>query len=396
MTNPEPFRTIDNDPSFLAQIVAATQRFVDTSGDPPPIPWFIDDWMPEFETTLLAGSGGGGKSYLTLQLQASTALGTSWLGLPVPQCPSLGFYSEDGFEAVANRLHWIAMHHRTTVAELFRLGMRILPKPKLQALIAFEGRFGQMGTTKQWDDLRRTIDVLSPKLLVLDNLADYLPLPSFDNGAIRRARHLALDPLCEQHQLTVVGLQNVTLQGLRATDEAADSSGGLAWRDAFRSRLSLRVEKPAAVNGDADQDDNSDGNGRGRKLCRIKNNNAADDETGIPLHWQSGLWVPNQPAGGLIDRLEKQANERWLKEAVIRVVQSRRSYSLGNNRSNYLPNILAQQPDRPKGFGAKSVRATFERLVCSDSITVRQARDPAQRRFVDRVVAVDGHNLQAE
>jgi hypothetical protein len=35
-------------------------------------------------------------------------------------------------------------------------------------------------------------------------------------------------------------------------------------------------------------------------------------------------------------------------------------------------------------------------LVCSDSITVRQARDPAQRRFVDRVVAVDGHNLQAD
>jgi len=394
MTGPEPFHTVDNDPGFLAQIAEATQRFIDTSGDPPPIPWFIDDWIPEIETTLLAGSGGGGKSYLSLQLQASSALGISWLGLPVPQCPSLGFYSEDGFEAVANRLHWIAMHYRTTVAELFHLGMRILPKPKLQALIAFEGRFGQMVTTRQWDDLRRTIDVLGPKLLVLDNLADYLPVQSYDNGAIRLARHLALDPLCEQHQLTIVGLQNVTLQGLRATDEAADSSGGLAWRDAFRSRLSLR--KSAATNGDTDQDADENEASRGRRLCRIKNNNAADDETGIPLHWQNGLWVPDLPAGGLIDRFEKQANERWLKEAVIRVVQSGRSYSLGNNRSNYLPNILAQQSDRPKGFGAKSVRATFERLVCSDSITVRQARDPAQRRFVDRVVAVDGHNLQAD
>ena len=394
MTGPEPFHTVDNDPGFLAQIAEATQRFIDTSGDPPPIPWFIDDWIPEIETTLLAGSGGGAKSYLSLQLQASSALGISWLGLPVPQCPSLGFYSEDGFEAVANRLHWIAMHYRTTVAELFHLGMRILPKPKLQALIAFEGRFGQMVTTRQWDDLRRTIDVLGPKLLVLDNLADYLPVQSYDNGAIRLARHLALDPLCEQHQLTIVGLQNVTLQGLRATDEAADSSGGLAWRDAFRSRLSLR--KSAATNGDTDQDADENEASRGRRLCRIKNNNAADDETGIPLHWQNGLWVPDLPAGGLIDRFEKQANERWLKEAVIRVVQSGRSYSLGNNRSNYLPNILAQQSDRPKGFGAKSVRATFERLVCSDSITVRQARDPAQRRFVDRVVAVDGHNLQAD
>lgn len=100
--------------------------------------------------------------------------------------------------------------------------------------------------------------------------------------------------------------------------------------------------------------------------------------------------------GGLLDRLEKQANEKWLKEVVIRIVQSGRAYSLGNNRSNYLPNILAQDPDRPKRFGAKSVKTTFERLVCSDTITIRPARDPVHRRFVDRVVAVDGHNLQAE
>ena len=64
-----------------------------------------------------AGPGGGGKSYLALQMQASAALGIPWLGLCLPQCPSLGLYSEDRFEAVANRLHLIARHYRTSVAE---------------------------------------------------------------------------------------------------------------------------------------------------------------------------------------------------------------------------------------------------------------------------------------
>lgn len=382
------FRTVDADCSFMSQIEAATARFIATSGNPPPIPWFIDEWVPEFETTLLAGPGSGGKSYMMLQLQASTALGVPWLGLAVPQCASLGFYSEDRFEAVANRLHAIAKYYRTTVAELFACGMRVLPKPSETALIAFDGsRRGQMTTTSEWTDLRRTLEGISPRLLVLDNLADFLPLPSYDNSAIRQARHMALDPLCAEHETTIIGLQNVTLTGLRATDEAEGSSGGLAWRDAFRSRLYLRSEK-------ADDDDPDAG--RSRTLTRIKGNNAPDDAAGIPLKWLDGVFAPDRPAFGMVEHLEQRANERWLMEAVVRIVQSGRAYTLANNRSNYLPNLVAQEPDRPKRFGAKSVRATFERLVCSDTIAIRDVYNPAKGRSCSRVVAVDGHNLQAE
>jgi AAA domain len=68
-------RVVDADSSFLSQIEAATERFVATSGNPPPLPWFIEEWVPADETTLLAGPGSGGKSYLALQMQASAALG---------------------------------------------------------------------------------------------------------------------------------------------------------------------------------------------------------------------------------------------------------------------------------------------------------------------------------
>lgn len=381
------FRTVDADNSFMSQIAAATKRFIETSGNPPPIPWFISEWVPAGETTLLAGPGSGGKSYIALQLQASAALGVPWLGLAVPQCVSLGFYSEDRFEAVANRLDGIARYHRTTVAELFACGMRVLPKPHDTALVSVEaGRRGNITTTGEWADLRRTLTSLGPTLLILDNLADFLPVPSYDNTAIRQARRLALDPLCGKEGATIIGLQNVTLTGLRATDEAEGSSGGLAWRDAFRSRLYLRGEKTDADDPDA---------ARGRTLSRIKGNNAPDPSTAIPLKWQDGVFAPDRPSSDTVDRIEQRANERWLMEAAIRIVESGRAYSVANNQTNYLPNLLAQEEDRPKRFGERSIKGTFERLVCSDIITVRQVRDPSKGRWTDRVLAINGHNLSA-
>lgn len=187
--------------------------------------------------------------------------------------------------------------------------------------------------------------------------------------------------------MTILGLQNVTLTGLRATDEAEGSSGGLAWRDAFRSRLYLRCEK-----ADADDPDAS----RGRTLSRIKGNHAADETAGIPLKWRDGVWVPDQPASGMVEHIEQRANERWLMDSIIRIVQSGRAYSTASNQPNYLPKLLARESDRPKRFGEGGIKSTFERLVCSDIIVIRSVRDPARGRCVDRVVGVAGHNLQAE
>jgi RecA-family ATPase len=374
---------VDADSSFLSQIDAATERLIATSGNPPPLPWFIEEWVPEEETTLLAGPGGGGKSYLALQLQVSAALGAPWLGLAVPQCPSLGFYSEDRFEAVANRLHAIARYHRTTVVELMACGMRVLPKPADTALISLDGRRGQMTTSSEWADLRRTVESLAPKLLILDNLADFLPVPAFDNSAIRQARRMVLDPLCAEYGVTILGLQNVTLTGLRATDEAEGSSGGLAWRDAFRSRLHLRCEKADADDPDA---------GRGRTLSRIKGNNAADEAAGIPLKWQDGVWAPDRPASDTVARIEQAANEKWLLSAIAAIVGNGTPYSVHANKDSYIPKLLAKVEGRPLRFGAKAIDDAYQRAVVNQRVRIGKGKDD-YRKPIDRIVYVEGHIL---
>jgi putative DNA primase/helicase len=62
---------------------------------PPPRFWVAEDWVPYGVVTGLYGDGGVGKSLIAQQLQTGTALGSTWLGLPVDGVASLGVYCED-------------------------------------------------------------------------------------------------------------------------------------------------------------------------------------------------------------------------------------------------------------------------------------------------------------
>ncbi len=63
----------------------------------------MPDWIPYGVVTGLYGDGGLGKSLLAQQLQTSTALGRSWLGLPTEKIASLGVYCEDSRDELLRR-----------------------------------------------------------------------------------------------------------------------------------------------------------------------------------------------------------------------------------------------------------------------------------------------------
>lgn len=368
-------------PSLLDQLDAATDFFRRTSGNPPEMEWFIPGWMPAHEITLMAGAGGGGKSLLALMLQAAGATCSSWLGFPVRQFRSLGLYTEDGEVPIANRLDAIGRHCGHGVHQMLDHGMRVLPKPRGNVRLIKFDQTGEPSTTTAWDVLRRMLDQLKPDFLVLDNVADYLPVLQFDNTSIRAARHIALDPLCADYGVTILGLQNVSLTGLRAKDEAEGSSGGLAWRDAFRSRLHLAAFKPEDDDAIADPDL--------RLLGNTKHNYAG--RSNILIRWRNGVFVvEDQGSGGGTDRRQ---NERWLKNAIIAHVQAGKPYSVANNTQNALVKLLARADDRPKGFGQKAIKETFLRLIANDVITTGYQRNSRRGRDVERITSVDGIQL---
>lgn len=379
MAPPDGFTVVDGDASFCDQIEDASAYLMETAGNPPKIPELIPGWIPEAETTLLAGAGGGGKSILALMLQASMAAGKPWIGLDVPRGRSLGFYSEDGRAVVANRLHAIAGHMGTTVPALLNAGMRVLPKPKGDVALVRTGRDGIMTTTPAFDDLCRAVAAFKPTLLNLDNVADFLPVVPFDNGGIRTARRLTLDVLCERYGVTIIGLQNVSLTGLRAEDEAKGGSGGLAWRDAFRARLHLRSEK------------DEDGGEDGRVLERVKANYAGAGDA-IQLHWADGVWATDEPDA--LDRMSDASNVRWLKDEIVAVCREGVSYSTGSSQPTYLPKVIARRPGRPKRYGAKAIAVDYLTMLANGVIRLAGVHDTRSGRTVERVVAVNGVQLE--
>ena len=55
---------------------------------PPARRWIVPQWIPCDVVTGFYGDGGVGKSLLAQQLQTATALGSTWLGLPVERSPA--------------------------------------------------------------------------------------------------------------------------------------------------------------------------------------------------------------------------------------------------------------------------------------------------------------------
>ena len=70
---------------------------------PPQRRWIVPQWVPYEVVTGLYGDGGVGKTLAAQQLQTGTALGSSWLGLPVDQVASLGVYCEDSEDELWRR-----------------------------------------------------------------------------------------------------------------------------------------------------------------------------------------------------------------------------------------------------------------------------------------------------
>ena len=372
---------------LCGEIEVESVFLLETAGNPPPVRWFARGWIPESESTLMAGAGAGGKSMLALMLQASLAAGKPWLGFTLPAGPSLGLYSEDSRIVVANRLAAIGAYLGVTVPDLIAGGMHVFPRPTGDLALVRQSRDGGLVTTDALARLRATVARIGPKLLILDNIGDFLPLLPYDNGGIREARRVALDPITAEG-VTILGLQNVTLTGLRATDEAHGSSGGLAWRDAFQARLILERAKFG--------DDGDDASDR-RTLHNGKVNWGASGGR-IDLHWQdeepAGVWVRDDGGeGGVVERIEQNAAERWFLDQVRAIATAGQRYATEHNSPYCVPKIVSKLRERPRRTGQKACKTLWEQLTARQEIKLVPGRCPHTRKPVTRIGEVSGVHI---
>ncbi|WP_084421829.1 AAA family ATPase [Henriciella litoralis] len=321
--------------------------------------WLVQDMIPFRTTTLMSGDGGTGKSQLSLQLAASTALALAWIGREVFQGTALFFTAEDERDELHRRLASIANVYGARFSDMDRL--RICSVAGDTALLANE-----VADTLQPSPLYEAIEAEAarqrPALIVIDTLADVYPANENDRAKVRQFVQL-LNRLAMRFDCAVVLLSHPSLAGMSS---GSGLSGSTAWNGSVRSRLYFKRIIETGEEKEADPD--------ARVLTTMKANYARTGDE-VFLRWHDGVFI-NEGAVPSIGEGVK-AERVFLK--LLRAME-RQGRTVSPNRSNtYAPTVFAGMPDA-EGVKRPAFTKAMESLLSQERIEVVKEGPPSKQR----------------
>lgn len=275
------------------------------------LPHCVDKWIPQGEVTLMAGHGGGGKSYVALSIAVHVALGLPFGPLSTRQTNVLFFSGEDGAQVLRQRLARICRVLSLDPAQLTGR-LHLLDASDMDAALHREQRATLNGRptiiteTPLLAELAALVQKYGIELVIIDNASD-----AYDDDEIKRARVRAfvrsLRSCVARPGRAVLLLAHVNkasaTNGRNAGTE--DYSGSTAWHNSVRSRLSLT---PAGA--DALTIDHLKAN-LGGKAAPLR------------LEWRDGVPVVVDDAVAAATRAATQAeNDQADKLALLEVIRS--------------------------------------------------------------------------
>jgi RecA-family ATPase len=302
----------------------------------------------------LQGDGGDGKTQILQQLQTSCATNCLWLGLPVEECISVGFYTEDDDRTLHTRQEAINSAYGVTYAELSR--MLWFPRGGEENEIVVFERNGRAALTPFYFQIREAVLDHQAKLLVLDVAVD---LFGGDENARRQVRtflRLGLQ-IAREIEGYVVLSAHPSQAGIRSE---GGHSGSTDWSNGVRSRLFL--SRPEAVQGE-ENDDNA------RLLTRKKANFARRGDK-IELHWKDGVLALDALQSRSVFR--RQCEDVYLALLDARNASSRQ-VSDKTRASNYAPKVFAAVPKSEReGYTRRDFDRAHDELFRVKKIMLRQ------------------------
>lgn len=247
----------------------------------PPRRWYVEDWIPANNVTLLYGDGAVGKSLVTLQLAAAGVTGTEWLGLSIEQPGAvLMLMAEDEPDETHARLWEVIKPFGRFAA--YR-DLHIISRAGMDAGLARFDRDGNMTATAIWPKLVAAVQAIRPKLVVLDNLADIFQGNEIDKQQARAFVNL-LRRLCITLDTTVIVLAHPSQAGM---ESGRGTSGNTAWSNSVRSRLYM--ERDVSAGADGKPDKNS-------RLLTVMKANYSATGTQVRVRWNDGRFVIAPPS----------------------------------------------------------------------------------------------------
>ena len=278
-------------PEGLGTIVA-----LDVQENPfAPLPHYVDKWIPQDEVTLLAGHGGGGKSYVALSMAVHIALGRPFGPLLTRQANVLFYSAEDGARVLRSRLARICRGLGIEAAQL--AGKLILLDASDIEPALF--RKAELPTLAR---LAAEMAKHNAELVVIDNASD-----AFDGDEIRRAevrgfiRSLRFRLARPGRAVLLLAHINKGSANGGKSAGAEDYSGSTAWHNSVRSRLSLNP-----------------GGSDSLTIDHMKANHGPKAAP-VRLEWRDG--VPVVVSGVLVDYVAEADRRAEHKRALVAVIQ---------------------------------------------------------------------------
>ena len=150
---------------------AAPLQYTDITRDLVPRNWLVPELVPARNVTLLSGEGAVGKSLLLLQLAAAVALGRDWIGTLPAQGPAVVVGCEDDDDEMRRRFEAIAQHYGVSRADM-AADLHVLSLAGEDATLAYADRNERLRQTPLFEQMRKDLCAIKPKLIVLDTVAD--------------------------------------------------------------------------------------------------------------------------------------------------------------------------------------------------------------------------------
>jgi hypothetical protein len=282
----------------------------DLKGEPKPRLWLAKDWIPLEAVTNISGDGGMGKTLLAQQLQYSTALGYSWLGIETKQVSSLGVYCEDDIDEMHRRHNSIKSDLGHAIGNPL-LDCWIWPRVGHDNLLVTFDKDNRPTMSAFFHKVMAQVLAKKIQLLVLDTIADLFG----GNEIIRAQVNFFIKATCGAfikkakeagQSLTVVLLSHPSQAG---RNSGTGESGSTAWNNAVRSRLYLTRPE--------------DGLPEQRVLTRKKSNySSSGDEVKLELLWSDGVLKPATKS----DAVAVKSIENQIVQMVAAAWDSNRPY----------------------------------------------------------------------
>ncbi len=339
------------------------------------LPHCIDPWIPYDEVTLLAGHGGGGKSYVALSIAVHVALGLAFGPMETTQTNVLFFSGEDGAEVLRHRLSKLCRALKIDPAQLdgklFLLDASdIDPALHREQYVTIDHRRMVVTETLLLDSLAKLVQELDAGLVVIDNASD-----AYDDDEIKRARVRAFVRSLRSRiarpgraVLLLAHINKASASGGRSAG-TEDYSGSTAWHNSVRSRLSLASD--------------------GGHALTIEHMKANLGPKGMPvrLTWHEGVPVVAglyTSEAAVAAMAEERARDSADKDALVMLIQEfdqrgeRVTVSFQGSATVY--RLLKGQPGFPKGTDSERLMRLLRELEHDNCIFRRTVRTPDRKQ----------------